>query len=131
MELTLNLVWLLLALGAFARCAAWASGEPDRKRVVSVALATVCAVALLFPIISITDDLQESVALVEETAALRRIAVAAAVHCAPVLATLFSLASLLVPRLLTFAFTSEEVFSLPSSPAASVPALRGPPLAGC
>ncbi len=132
MELLLNLIWLLVALAAFARCAAWAARESDRRHVVSVALATVCVVALLFPIISITDDLHESVAVVEESAALRRIAVAAAVQCAPVLATVVApAASLLVPILSVLTFTSEEVFSLPCSPAASVIALRGPPLAGC
>jgi hypothetical protein len=132
MELLLNLVWLALTLGAIARCAVWAAGEPDRRRILPVALATVCVVALLFPIISITDDLQESVAVVEESAALRRIAVAAAVQSVPLIANFMArLTALLVPAISLVCIVSEEVFSLPSSPAASVTTLRGPPLAGC
>jgi hypothetical protein len=132
MELLLNIVWLLVALAALARCATWASGQSDRKRVVAVALATACMVALLFPIISITDDLHDSVAVLEESAALRRTGGAAALQHAPLLAAAVAmLASLSVPVLSILTFTSEKTFSLPSSPAARVLTLRGPPLAGC
>lgn len=132
MELLLNIVWLLLGLAAFARCATWASGQPDRKRVVAVALATSCVVALLFPIISITDDLHDSVAVLEESATLRRTGAGTALQHVPQLAAAVAvLASLSVPVLSILIFTSEKTFSLPASPAARVLTLRGPPLAGC
>ena len=48
MELTLNLIWMAVAAAAFV-------AAPRRSFGVSVAL--VCALALLFPIISISDDM--------------------------------------------------------------------------
>jgi hypothetical protein len=50
MELTLNIVWLAIAVGALAAVA-------SRCREKLVGTAVVCVIALLFPIISITDDL--------------------------------------------------------------------------
>ena len=69
MELFLNIVWLAIALSAFVRLGVWARGEPDRSRVEFVGVATVCVVALLFPIVSMTDDIQTAAAVVEETSA--------------------------------------------------------------
>lgn len=130
MELLLNLVWLALAIAATARCIVWAAGESDRRRIVAVALATVCVVALLFPIISITDDLHESVAVLEESASLRRIAVGAAVHAAPLLAVVVALLTgILIPALSIFGFVIEADPSFRSSPAVSTLTFRGPPLA--
>jgi hypothetical protein len=131
MELLLNLVWLAVALGAFARVAAWARRQPDtaagRRRVAAVVLATGCAVALLFPIISITDDLQTSAAVVEESIAVRRVAMATVLHIVPAILVACCLAaSILGLTLLGFA-SSEPSLILPSSPAARVVSLRGPP----
>jgi uncharacterized membrane protein len=58
MELLLNLVWCLIVAAAAVRFAM-------SERRVAVALATLCILALLFPIISVTDDLHSSPALVE------------------------------------------------------------------
>jgi hypothetical protein len=67
MELLLNLLWLLVGTGAFAalrihwrkndRCVSWRLA----------ALALFCAVVLLFPVISASDDIQASSQLAEES----------------------------------------------------------------
>lgn len=59
MELFLNAVWAALAVVTLLRLG---------RRSLAATLATLCVVALLFPIISITDDLHTSAASVEETA---------------------------------------------------------------
>jgi Na+/melibiose symporter-like transporter len=118
MELLLNLLWLAIALTAFARVAAWSRGERDRRRVVAAVVATACVVAILFPIISITDDLTTSVASVNETAAVQLVMAAAAQIIVAVALTLVAFV------------VEEESFVLPSAPALTSHALRGPPLAG-
>ena len=50
MELTLNLTWLALAVAGAVYCI---TQRPSKR----VAFAFVCAVALLFPIISVSDDI--------------------------------------------------------------------------
>jgi hypothetical protein len=79
MEVTLNLIWLSIALasaGAFVR---WRRGHSARE-VRFGAIAIICTLALLFPIISATDDLITDPSYVAELAAVRRTAFAAAVH---------------------------------------------------
>jgi hypothetical protein len=123
METLLNAVWLIVAFAAFVRLAAWARAEPDRRRVAAAFVATACVVALLFPIISITDDLAASIAAIEETIAVRRAMAAAAEIVVAV--TVFPIALHLL------AFVVDEAFALPAAPALDVVALRGPPPAGC
>ena len=65
-ELFLNLVWLVIAAGAAAALVL------ARERRWIAITATICLVVLLFPIISITDDLASDPAVVEETTAVRR-----------------------------------------------------------
>ncbi len=130
MEILLNLAWLAIAIAAFARLGLWAWSEPDRARVWFAALATVCLVALLFPIISITDDLQATDALVEETVGVRRVVAAAAYHAATcVVAAVVAY----VPRisLTLLGFVPSEEFALPSARPLVVFVLRGPPRTGC
>jgi len=64
----LNLLWLLTALAGFVLWwARWSSPEPEkrgnRSRVSFLALS--CVLFLLFPVISLTDDLQEIAAVAE------------------------------------------------------------------
>jgi|SRR5579872_2725985 len=66
MELLLNLVWGVIVAAAAVRFATWSAGKPARTKII-VALATVCVLAILFPIISVTDDLHDSPALFEES----------------------------------------------------------------
>ena len=57
-ELVLNLVWLAVAIYAAVRLTMWCSRQPRGSRKIWTGIiATACLVALLFPIISVTDDL--------------------------------------------------------------------------
>jgi len=63
MELLLNLVWLIIALGSVSLWRVWwRRGDAPSKRE-WVALATF--LFLLFPVISLTDDLHEELAVAE------------------------------------------------------------------
>lgn len=71
MELALNIFWLLLALGSYAL---WfpRDSRPGRKwrRRGESSLALVafgCALVILFPVISLTDDLHAETAIVEDS----------------------------------------------------------------
>ncbi len=65
MELALNLVWLVLAAGLLLSWGAHALSFPEKHRVITAAVALVCVIGLLFPVISITDDLSNAPALFE------------------------------------------------------------------
>ena len=73
MELLLNLVWLLLALPAYWL---WRRGAGARaaRRITALQflLALSCALVLLFPVISATDDLHAMRAEMEESASSKR-----------------------------------------------------------
>ena len=73
MELLLNLAWMLLALPAFWL---WRRGGDARvaRRVTALQclLALGCAVVVLFPVISATDDLHAMRAEMEESATSKR-----------------------------------------------------------
>ncbi|SRR5581483_1763397 len=125
MELLLNAVWLSIALASGVRLAIFAARENDRRRAIAVGIATICILTALFPIISITDDLQETIAAVEETAAVRRIVAAAALQLAAVVAPI--LASVIAFRLFLIGFVTLEPVTRPASPSAPVYSLRGPP----
>lgn len=67
LELVLNLGWLALSIAVFAFFGVrFISSNTDRNRVIA-ALALVCVVCLLFPVISMTDDLNASPAIPEAT----------------------------------------------------------------
>src|SRR5712691_1805293 len=99
-ELILNLLWFAIAIWSFT-----AVLRNERRRVrASAMLAVICFVALLFPIISITDDIHCDSQLAEETSATRRVSAAPAA----VLTNLVS-AARLIPRLsLLFVLTSAD-----------------------
>lgn len=130
MELLLNLVWLAVAIAALAKLGVWASGETDRRRIRVAAVATACVIVLLFPIISITDDLEASTAVVEESATVRRVVAAAVLHAIPILATTLAL-GLFAAALTFLGFMTEESLALLTSPTAPVLSLRGPPSFAC
>jgi hypothetical protein len=73
MELLLNLVWLLMALPAYWL---WRRGAEARtaRRIAALQflLALGCALVLLFPVISATDDLHAMRAEMEESASSKR-----------------------------------------------------------
>jgi hypothetical protein len=71
MELLLNLIWTALAMAAFGAFAigrrhssSWVAPGPFAKALCGVA----CAVVLLFPVVSATDDLHPTQAMVEDAA---------------------------------------------------------------
>jgi hypothetical protein len=76
MEVTLNLIWLSIAFAAAAGFVRWRRGRSARQARYG-AIAIICALAVLFPIISATDDLINDPAYVAELAAVRRTAFAA------------------------------------------------------
>jgi hypothetical protein len=67
MELALNLVWLILALPAFV---VWRRQSASARSSGIVLLG--CLLALLFPIVSVTDDLHPISAEIEECSPLKR-----------------------------------------------------------
>ena len=79
MELDLNLIWASLVATTALRFARWSPGQPDSRRRI-VALATICVLALLFPIISVTDDLHPIAAVLEDANSLRRAATILVAH---------------------------------------------------
>ena len=65
MESLLNLCWLLLALAALLAWCCQATSTPAGQRPRLVAL--LCALALMFPVISATDDLHPTVQAIEDS----------------------------------------------------------------
>lgn len=57
MELALNLAWLVVTALLLLLCGARALSFPDKRRRIIAVMALACLIWLLFPIISITDDL--------------------------------------------------------------------------
>jgi hypothetical protein len=114
MEAILNFLWLVIALAAIWRWRfCWSVSRQDRKhskRIEGVAM--VCILALLFPVISLTDDLHPETVAVDAAAGKRNACLVAA-NAAHVRATSLRLgthfASLITPPPLaaTFCLSSE------------------------
>lgn len=73
MEATLNLLWLVIALAAVWRWRfRWSVSREDRKHSLKIeAAAMVCVLALLFPVISLTDDLHPETVAVDAASGKR------------------------------------------------------------
>ncbi len=84
METVLNLIWLVLALAMFCVWRyRWGASQYNATHKWTAAIALGCALALLFPVISLTDDLHpETVAIDGSTGKRngRRLLVAASLH---------------------------------------------------
>jgi hypothetical protein len=80
MELALNLTWLFIAVATAVAFSIWSAQLPEGARSRSLrrtaGLALVCVVVLLFPIISVTDDLAPDTSALEEWSSMRRVAIA-------------------------------------------------------
>jgi len=73
MELLLNLAWLLLAVPAYWLWRRSAEARPGEKfRSIQCFLALGCALVVLFPVISATDDLRAMKAEMEESPTSKR-----------------------------------------------------------
>ncbi len=81
MELLLNLVWVLIA--ATALCWHLRSAPKDHKQFLLALGALCCALLLLFPTISVSDDLHFEAFLSEDSSPTKRLA-SAVVHVAPI-----------------------------------------------
>jgi hypothetical protein len=82
MELFLNSVWFtLVAAGLFALLQAYRKGL-DRRRFLLALGALLCAAAILFPSISITDDLHLDAFVMEDSNSTKRLGNAVS-HAAP------------------------------------------------
>lgn len=75
MELLLNLVWLLVASGALAVwfCQSHRGDSAGRRNLLLQSIALACALAVLFPAISATDDLHASQLAVEASDVARKL----------------------------------------------------------
>jgi len=81
-ELFLNSIWFALIAGAFyALLQAYRRGL-DRRRFLLALGALLCAAAVLFPSISITDDLHLDAFVMEDSNSTKRLGIAVA-HTAP------------------------------------------------
>lgn len=66
-ELALNLGWLIISLAAFAFFGRHIAAKGDSRKILAACIALACMVCLLFPVISMTDDLNSTLALPEAT----------------------------------------------------------------
>ena len=65
MELALNLVWLIASLAALVWCGARHRVAPEARKRSAALLAWLCVAAVLFPVISMTDDMTSTAAVAE------------------------------------------------------------------
>jgi hypothetical protein len=138
METLLNLSWLVIAVATAAGFGLWSARQPggaeSRRLRRSVGLALVCVVALLFPIISVTDDLASDTSALEEWSSARRAAfvIAIAQHTLA-LSTVADLAPLLIHGPVALACVGLAVIPTLAvlSPSTTIVwSFRGPPFAG-
>ena len=128
MELLLNLAWLFIAILCAMGLLRRAKREPDAAHVWLLVTAVVCIVVLLFPVISMTDDLHAPLFTAEENGKRRLLTVqiqqqSLALH---ELSALVTAVLLVLPRT-TFSGT-EEVLSPPGPLEGSCPlCLKRPP----
>jgi hypothetical protein len=80
MEATLNLLWLVIALaGVWLWRFRWSVSRHGRKHTLKIeAVAMVCVLALLFPVISLTDDLHPETVAVDASSGKRNACLIAA-----------------------------------------------------
>ena len=126
LELFLNLAWLGIAIGALSAFAVWARSAESASHL-SVGLSVICVLALLFPIISVSDDMRTDIAALEEWASARRAAL-----------IIVSIAHVAVPVVAAMQQTSKDVLvciglviltisPLATRPFGSARSLRAPP----
>lgn len=131
MELLLNLIWALLALGAFFVLLGSRHSSVRRLRVpyLNALIALSCIVWLLFPVVSASDDLHPTQAVVEDATRRVQQSVAAVHQLTPSISILPSLlASFLLAALIVLAPWRLTQFAPRLLEAAHIPlAGRGPP----
>jgi hypothetical protein len=68
LELALNIAWVIVAAAVLILCGGHALAFTERRRRITALVGLSCLIWLLFPIISITDDLHSEQAVLERTA---------------------------------------------------------------
>jgi hypothetical protein len=130
METFLNLLWVVITVVAIWlwRCRWIVSRPTPRPSPRLEAVAMVCALALLFPVISLTDDLHPEIVAVDAVSGKRNacITLAAATHARPGTAAPAThlVFGLLPERVAAAHFVSSQIFPLaefhePTSPASA------------
>jgi hypothetical protein len=66
-ELALNLGWFVISIAAFVFFVRRFRATDETQRLVTACIALACVVCLLFPVVSMTDDLNSSPAMPEAT----------------------------------------------------------------
>ena len=115
MESFLNLLWVVIALGALGTWrACWLRERGSRRRdPVREWAAVVCALVLLFFAVSLSDDLRASVLVLEESAGARRhLTSGNAKHSAPDTSQHFDAHSFALPAAPFFAAPGSGFVSL-------------------
>jgi hypothetical protein len=139
METILNLIWLSTVIGAAevyrVRAAALPLAPDSSRRKREVALVLLCVVALLFPIISVTDDLAIDVATLDVWTAARRVStvlitllVVALAGCSSLVAVTVDLGRAPV-RLASVGLGELPILSILSPSTETVWSFRAPPAA--
>ncbi|HEX8926695.1 MAG TPA: hypothetical protein VF786_12930 [Terriglobales bacterium] len=123
MELLLNLVWVLIAGTALS----WhlRSAPKDRKQFLLALGALCCALLLLFPTISVSDDLHVQAIVTEDSSPTKRLA-SAITHAAPV----YQIAIFFVFSALVAALFRTVCFVRTTTPAPYLSALLDRPVLG-
>jgi hypothetical protein len=129
MELLLNLVWLLVTLVCSIGLLRRARRNPDSPHLWVLVTAFVCIMVLLFPVISMTDDLHAELYTAEESGKRR----VAAVQVQQLVAFVHVLAAWLLLALLALAdlswvTRSDESVPQPIDGTRSACFIRPPPL---
>jgi hypothetical protein len=73
LELALNIAWVIVAAAVLILCGGHALAFTERRRRITALIGLSCLIWLLFPVISITDDLHAEQAILERTA-VRKVA---------------------------------------------------------
>lgn len=77
MEIVLNLVWLSISAALLIACGARVARASDDRTRLMAAIALVCLICLLFPVISMTDDLNSSGPALVEPSKLKKLVASA------------------------------------------------------
>lgn len=129
MELILNLVGVLVALAIACVWLRWAPRGGSDRKIQLVALALL--ILILFPVISVTDDLQAAQNPAETDSCLRRDYIVAGAHAAPPLAAVAPEPLLIANRFGFLGFAAPDAQTPPVLRAAEMAPIdnRPPPAA--
>ena len=128
LEIILNLLWVCVAAVALALTVHRLLSERERRRGWVLVVAVACAMLLLLPIISITDDLSAAATLVERTTSERRPASHAAFH--GMIAILPNIPANASCSLMLLGHRVDPNFTVPSPGTREAEIVRGPPQNG-